>query len=89
MNVLPELLTILEKDYQSKTTIPILTVIGQLLEGSDELTQYCLDVNVIYYLKTLLNQTNDQEIIKSILFCFSNIVGGTEDQISVMVFYDL
>ena len=83
MNVLPELLTVLEKDYQSKTAIPILIVISRLLTGDDDVTQYCLDLNVIYHLKTMINQTQDNHIIKEILWCFSNIAAGNHDQIFV------
>ena len=88
MNVLPELLLILEKDYQSKTAIPIVIVIGNLLAGDDDITQYCLDLNVIFHLKTMLNQTENNQIIKEILWCFSNIAGGNHDQISVIIFDD-
>ena len=88
MNVLPELLTILEKDYQSKTAIPILRIIGNLLAGDDDMTQYCLDLNVIYHFKTMINQTENNQIIESILQCFSNIARGNHDQISVIIFDD-
>ena len=83
MNVLPELLAVLEKDYQSNVDIHIINVIGNLLAGDDDMTQYCLDLNVIYHLKTILNQTGDNRIIIEILCCFSNIAGGNHDQISV------
>ena len=83
MDVLPELLSILEKNYQSETAFPIVWVISGLLEGDDDLTQYCLDLNVIQYLKTLLNQTEENGIIKIILLCFSNIAGGNQSQVSV------
>ena len=89
MNVLPELLTILEKDYQSKTSIPILRIIGYLLAGDDDFKQYCLDMNVIYHLKIMINQTQDNQIIEKIMLCFSNIAGGTENQISVLIFNDI
>ena len=89
MNVLPELLTILEKDYQSKSSGHIVSVICNLLAGDDDETQYCLDMNVIYHLKTMINQTQDNQIIESILLCFSNIAGGTENQISVIIFNDI
>ena len=88
MNVLPEFLTVLEKDYQSKTAIPIVLVIGNLLAGDDDITQYCLDLNVIYHLKTILNQTGDNQVIIDVLCCFSNIAAGNHDQISVIVFND-
>ena len=83
MNVLPELLTVLEQNYQSNTAIPIVDVIGNLLAGDDDVTQYCLDLNVIYHFKTMINQTENNQIIKEILWCFSNIAGGNHDQISV------
>ena len=83
MNVLPELLTVLEKDYQSKTAIHIDDFIGNLLAGDDDVTQYCLDLNVIYHFKTMINQTEDNQIIESILLSFSNIAAGNHDQISV------
>ena len=88
MNVLPELLTVLEQNYQSNTAIPILYVIGYLLAGDDDVTQYCLDLNVIYHLKTTLNQTENNNQIINILWCFSNIAGGTEEQISVNLICD-
>ena len=88
MNVLPELLAVLEKDYQSKTANPIVIVIGNLVAGDDDMTQYCLDLNVIYHLKTILNQTQNNQVIKDILWCFSNIAAGNHDQISVIVFND-
>ena len=83
MNVLPELLTVLEQNYQSKTAIPILIVISRLLTGDEVMIQYCLDLNVIYHLKTMLNQTENNQIIKEILWCFSNIARGNHDQIFV------
>ena len=88
MNVLPELLTVLEKDYQSKTAIHIVDFICNLLAGDDDFKKYCLDLNVIYYLKIMINQTQDNQIIKSILQCFSNIARGNHDQISVIIFDD-
>ena len=88
MNVLPELLTVLEKDYQSNTVVHIVDVICNLLAGDDDVRQYCLDLNVTYHLKTMLNQTQDNQIIYNILLCFSNIAGGTENQASVIIFYD-
>ena len=89
MNVLPELLTILEKDYQSKSSGHIVSVICNLLAGDDDVRQYCLDLNVTYHLKTMLNQTQDNQIIYNILLCFSNIARGTENQISVLIFNDI
>ena len=83
MNVLPELLTVLEQNYQSKTAIPILIVISRLLTGDEVMIQYCLDLNVICHLKTMLNQTENNQIIKEILWCFSNIARGNHDQIFV------
>ena len=88
MNVLPELLAVLEKDYQSKTVIPIVSVICNLVAGDDDMTQYCLDLNVIYHLKTILNQIGDNQVIIDVLCCFSNIAAGNHDQISVIVFND-
>ena len=88
MNVLPELLILMKEDYQSKTTIPILIVIGNLLAGSNDIAQYCLDLNVIYHLKTTLNQTENNNQIINILWCFSNIAGGTEEQASVNLIYN-
>ena len=89
MNVLPELLTVLEKDYQSKTAIHIVDFICNLLAGDDDFKQYCLDMNVIYHLKTMLNQTQDNQIITVILRCFRNITAGTENQASVIIFNDI
>ena len=89
MNVLPELLTVLEKDYQSNTVVHIVGVICNLLAGDDDVKQYCLDMNVIYHLKIMINQTQDNQIIEKIMLCFSNIAGGTENQISVLIFNDI
>ena len=89
MNVLPELLTILEKDYQSKSSGHIVSVICNLLAGDDDERQYCLDLNVVYHLKSMLNQIQDEEIIESILLSFSNITAGNNDQISVLIFNDI
>ena len=83
MNVLPELLTVLEKDYQSNTVVHIVDVICNLLAGDDDFKQYCLDLNVIYHFKTMINQTENNQIIKEILWCFSNIARGNHDQIFV------
>ena len=89
MNVLPELLTVLEKDYQNKTAIHIVDVICNLLAGDNDFKQYCLDLNVIYYLKIMINQTQDNQIIYNILLCFSNNTGGTKNQVSVIIFNDI
>ena len=88
MDVLPDLLSILEKDYQSKATLPIVLIIGKLLAGDDVLTQYCLDLSVMKHLKTLLNQTEDNNQIKNALLCFSNIAAGNQNQLSVLLFCD-
>ena len=88
MNVLPELLILMKEDYQSKTTIPILIVIGNLLAGDNDITHYCLDLKVICHLKATLNQTQNNNHIINILWCFSNIAEGTEEQISVNLICD-
>ena len=86
MNVLPEMLFVMERDYQSKVVRPIVLLIGDLLAGDDSITQYCLDLNVIYHLKQLLNQPESDNVrFGDILWCFSTIAEGTKDHISVLI----
>ena len=85
MNVLPELLSIMEKDYQSTIVKPITYLINNMLAVNDGIVQYCLDLNVIHHLKIVLNLTeNNNNIFVDILSSFVNIAAGNEHQISVI-----
>ena len=88
MNVLPEFLAILEKDYTERLSTPILRIIGNLLTGDEDVTQYCLNLKVIHHLQLALNQTesNNKARVREILWCFSNIAAGSENQSAVILF---
>ena len=86
MNVLPELLSILEKDYQSKVIKPLTALIKNMLAANDDIRQYCLDLNILHHLKILLNLSqNDNKILVKILSSFLNIAAGNENQVAVII----
>ena len=86
MNVLPELFSMLEKDYQSEVIIPLTFFINDMLVGDDDIVQYCLDLNILHHLKILLNLSqNDNKILVKILSSFLNIAARNENQVAVII----
>ena len=86
MNVLPEFLSIMEKDYQSEIVKQITTLINNMLAVNDDIRQYCLDLNIIHHLIILLNLSqNDNEILAIILSSFLNIAARYENQVAVII----
>ncbi|CAL9734833.1 importin subunit alpha [Monosporozyma servazzii] len=78
--ILPQLARLLPLNELS-IIIPCLKVIGNITSGTDEQTQYLVDINILPTLKEMLTIFEDNEyIIKQILWNVSNIVAGTKEQ---------
>ena len=87
-HILPELLSVIEKDYQSQLVRSVLYLIGNLLSGNNTLSQYCLDWNVTRHLITILTKSyNDYDRTASVLYCFSTIVERTGHECCVNIDY--
>jgi len=60
--------------------LPILRIIGNIISGNDELTDYVLNLGVLQVLRNLL-LTNEKILIKETCWTLSNITAGTLEQV--------
>lgn len=74
-----------DKNIQNTVT-PALRIIGNILTGTHAHSQFLINLGVISYLFRLLD-LNSRPIKKETLWCMSNIVLGTEDQINAVLLH--
>nr|UVK70157.1 Importin alpha 1 [Spodoptera frugiperda] len=78
-NLLPRVISLLNHNSAAVRT-PALRAIGNMLTGSDEQTDRCLDAGCLTHIITLL-RCNKPSLMKEAAWAVSNILAGTQAQI--------
>ncbi|XP_022823993.1 importin subunit alpha-1-like [Spodoptera litura] len=78
-NLLPRVIRLLNHNSAAVRT-PALRAIGNMLTGSDEQTDRCLDAGCLTHIITLL-RCNKPSLMKEAAWAVSNILAGTQPQI--------
>jgi importin subunit alpha-6/7 len=81
--VAPRLVELLSMQNTSVQT-PALRTVGNIVTGTDEQTQYVLNLNVVPHLLGLLDHTK-KNIRKEACWTLSNITAGTSEQIQLVI----
>ncbi|CAK9303095.1 unnamed protein product [Gordionus sp. m RMFG-2023] len=69
-------------NYKVKTSA--LRALGNIVTGTDTQTQLVIDSGILPYFHDMLQQTDDEKLIKESLWFLSNIAAGNKDQIQTL-----